>query len=57
MNRALLIPRRPLRHTSSLLARIVRTVRQPSRFIGNYLHYRKQGICHSIAWAQARNTL
>jgi hypothetical protein len=57
LNRALLIPRRPLRNTPGLLARIGRMARRLVHFVGNYLHYRKQGICHSIAWATARNTL
>lgn len=49
MNRSVLIPRRKAARANW----IIRTL----RCISNYLHYRKQGICHSIAWATARNTL
>lgn len=49
MNRAILIPRRKTVKISWL--------KRMTRLLANYRHYRKQGICHSIAWATARNTL
>lgn len=49
MNRSILIPRRKVAQ-SNWLSRTVRS-------LINYRHYRKQGICRSIAWATARNTL
>ncbi|MDO9052915.1 MAG: hypothetical protein Q7U37_03150 [Gallionella sp.] len=49
MNRDLLVLRRK-KYRVTWLMRVLRC-------IGNYRHYRKQGVCHSIAWAMARNTL
>lgn len=60
MNPAILIPRRK-RKTTSYLAQTLRRIANNAtglyRCIANYRYYRKQGICRSIAWAQARGTL
>ena len=60
MNSAILIPRRKRKTTSYLmqvLRRIANNLAGLYCCIGNYHYYRKQGICRSIAWAQARGTL
>lgn len=60
MNRSILIPRRKCK-TTSYLMRMARSIASSAiglyRCICNYRYYRKQGICRSISWAQARGTL
>lgn len=40
-----------------ILRRIPEVVVGFRKFVGNYVHYRKQKNCHSVAWKKARNTI